>query len=322
MSTNQKITSFGSVFDATKIAPAQPMEAVPAGWYSVIVSDAEIKANDGGNGRRLALEFTVTEGGFKGRKIWDGLNIVHSNPQAQEIACQQFSAICHAIAVYQVSDASQIVNKPFQIKVDVENERWVNDDNETVEPNTPGAKKYESKNRFKGAKAGSAPATVAKPGAPAPAWSAPAKTATPAPTPPPWAATAAAPVGNATPSPAPVAEPATTVAPTPVASVASPSEKPKGKPGRKPNVNPAAKAERMFFVDLEGSEYENALPESKIADLLLKGMPVETPIVLDGETDYKTASEYKIQYTAAANVAVAPPAPVATAPGGLPPWAK
>ena len=328
MST-QKITALGMTFDATKVAPQQPMEAVPAGWYSVVITDAELKLTEGGIGRRLAIEWTITEGQFKGRKIFDGFNILHSNEQTQSIAAAQLSAVCHAIQVFQVADASQLLNKPHQIKVNIEPERWVDADNQTVEPNTPNAKKYEAKNTFKGAKAGSAPvATGAPAGAPAPAWAA-TGAAVPGSTTPPWGG--AAPAASA-PAPAPAA-------PAPAAAApASAPAKPAGKPGRKPAAKPAAaapaKPERKFYIGLDGDAYAEAWPESKVVDALSKGMPADTPIVLEGEQEYKTPAQYAVGAAPApapvaapaapvAAPAPAPAAPVAAAPaGGLPPWAK
>lgn len=324
-----KITSLGVLFDASQVAPAAPMEAVPAGWYSVIISDGEVTVNDGGQGRRIALEWSITEGPFKGRKIFDGLNIIHSNPQAQQIAAGHLSAICHAVGVFQVQDVAQLFNKPHQIKVDVEGERWVDGDNNPVEPNTPNAKRYEPKNRFKGAKAGSAPvATTGTAGSPAtpPNWAAGAGASAPVSAPPNWAANAAAPATPATP---PAAAPATPPVTPPAAAPAG--GKPKGKPGPKPKPKPAPVAERMFFVGLEGPKYEAALPESTIAAWLAQGMPADTGICLEGEDGWKTAADYGIGKAPAAAPAPAPapvtpppaavtPPPAAAPAGDVPPW--
>lgn len=319
---SQKLTSLGVVFDASQVIPAAPMEAVPAGWYSVAITDGEVTVNDGGQGRRIALEFTVLEGQYKGRKIFDGLNIVHSNPQAQQIAAGHLSAICHAVGVFQVQDVQQLFNKPFQIKVDVEGERTVDlDGNATELPKgSPNTKTYEAKNRFKGAKAGSAPvvATNGAPGAAAPAWAAsPAPAAAPAAgsgATPPWGATAAPPVA----SPAPAAAPAAVKPGKPKKATAKPAAA-------------AAKVERKFFVGLEGPTYENAVPESQIVEWLSKGMPADTGLCLEGAEEYKTAAEHGVGAApapvpaAVAPVAAAPaaaaPAPAASG-APVPPWAR
>lgn len=329
---SQKITAIGFTFDATQVAPAAPMEAVPGGWYSAVISDGEVTLTEGGSGRRLALEWTITEGQYKGRKIFDGFNIIHSNPQAQQIAAGHLSALCHATNTFQVADVSNLFNKPHQIKVDVEASRTVDSDGSDKDangnayaPGTPNTKTYDAKNRFKGAKAGSAPAApvaTGGPGAAAPAWAAkpaggaaPVAPAAPAAAgAPPWA------VGGAAAPVAPVA-----AAPVAPAAPAAGKPKPKGKP--KPA---AAVVERKFFVGIDAPEFGEALPESKVVEYFGKGMPANTPLCLEGEEGYKTAAEYGVGAAPAAPAAVAPapvaPAPVAAAAapaaGGLPPWAR
>lgn len=336
--SNQKITALGFTFDATQVAPAAPMEAVPAGWYSVIISDGEIKPTEGGAGKRLSIEWTITEGQYKGRKIFDGFNIVHSNAQAQQISAGHVSAICHATQTFQVADVSALFNKPHQIKLSVKPERWVDADNNEVPANTPNSTRYEPKNEFKGAKAGSAPASAAPTGAPgaaAPGWAAPAGGAAPAPAaapvaPPPWAAPGSAP----TPAPAPAPTPAPS--PAPAAAGGKPAGKPKGKGKPAPAAAPADN--RKFFVGIDAPEFSEALPASKVSEYFAKGMPADTPLCLEGETDWKTAADYGVATkttaphpemtgpgtgTLAAPAPTPAPAPAAPAPAGnLPPWAK
>lgn len=315
--SSQKITAFGFTFDATKVAPQQPMEAVPRGWYSVVITDGELKPTEGGNGQRIALEWTITEGQYKGRKIFDGFNIVHSNAQAQQIAAGQVSAICHATGTFQVADVSQLFNKPHQIKVDVDAERWVDADNNQVEPNTPNAKRYDPKNTFKGAKAGSAPATAAGP-APAGSAAAPA-TAAGAAANPPWAVTTAGAApgnGAVAPTPAPASA---TAAPTPAAAVPPAVGKP-AKPGKKPAkpvpaAAPPVTVERKFFVGIDGPDYAEAWPESKVREAISKGMPADTPLCLEGESDWKTATEYAVGVS---TVTAAPQTPAAVVPATTP----
>ncbi len=313
------ITALGFVFDATQVAPSVAPEALPAGWYSSAITAGEIKPNDGGTGRRAALTWTVLEGPMKGRKIFDGIQIVHSNPDTQRIGQELFSAICHAVGVYQVPDLSLFFNKPHQVKIDIEPERFVDADNNDVPPNTPGAKKYDAKNRVRGVKGGSAPVvatSAALPAAAAPSWAVDA----------PAAPAAAAPVA------APVAAPAPVVA---APAAAAPSGKPKRGPKPKPAAAPVVSS-RKFFVALDGAAYENAIPEAQIAEWLAKGMPADTGLCLEGEEDYKTAAQHGIGAQPAAPavvpVVVAPApavvaapvvaaAPAAPAPGALP-WAQ
>lgn len=213
MSNNQKFTAFQ--FDATQVAPSAPLEPVQAGFYNVAITDGEVVPTADGSGQRFKFELTILDGDCKGRKVWDGLNIANKSAQAQEIAHQQLSAICHATGTFRLTDVQELYNKPFTAKVGFEGQR--------TDPAT--GQTYEARNTFKGAKPltngaapAGAPANGAAPGGiPAPAWvkpagsapsAAPATPAAPlpaAPTQPPFpTAPAAAPSAPRPPAPAPV----------------------------------------------------------------------------------------------------------------------
>lgn len=224
-------------FDARTVAPDQgQQDPVPAGWYKVVMDKSEMKPTKDGTGQRLEMQFKIIDGQFTGRKIFEGLNLVNSNPVAQEIAYKQLSAICHAVNVLVAQDSSQLHNIPLQVKVNLK----------------PASGQYEAKNEVKaykninevvqaapvaapGAPASfapppAAPAAFAPPAAPAAAgWQPPAAPqpwqAAPAATAAPAAAPAwqppAAPVAPAMAAPAPVAAPV--AAPAAAAPVAQPA---------------------------------------------------------------------------------------------------
>jgi hypothetical protein len=178
----------GLKFDAKTVAPQGSFEPVPTDFYKLAVIDGEVSASKKG-GTILNLEFSILEGKYAGRKAFDRFNIVNENAQAQEIAQQQLSGICHAIGVLELSDVSQLFNRPFIGKLGIEAAR------------KDGDKEYPARNTFKGAKLdGEIPAASA-PSAPASAPAMPPKPAAPTPPPAP-----AAPVPP--PPPAPPAPPA------------------------------------------------------------------------------------------------------------------
>lgn len=319
MSNTQKSTTLPQVFDASQVAPQQPMEALPPGFYNVVITDGEVKPGSNGTGIRMELEWTVLDGAFKGRKVWDGLNIENASAKAQEIAQQQLSAICHSTGVIRVVDVQEFFNKPHQIKVDVEAGRFVDANNNLLDPQPPagspvpmGCKYYEPRNRFRGAKAIGTGAPAATSAGPAPSWAkAPGAAATPppaaaAPATPPWAA-----------KPGAAAAPAATT-PPPAATTAAPAagKAPAGPKGPKA----AKKAERKFHVFMPDGTVSPPKPESEVAAMLAQGMPAETMVNLEGggDDDWKPAAEMGI-------VAPAAPAPAASTPAGAPvapPWAR
>jgi hypothetical protein len=107
-------------FDASQVTPdAGVAEAIPAGWYNVMIDESEMKPTKDGNGAFLAMRFTVLDGQFVNRKVFTRLNLRNANPVAQEIAYKQLSAICHAVGVMQVADSTQLHGRPLKIKVKV-----------------------------------------------------------------------------------------------------------------------------------------------------------------------------------------------------------
>ena|ERR1700722_20284655 len=127
----------GSEFDATTVEPSKPREVISPGWYTAIVDASDVKptkkaqeaeqyGGPGAEDRLLALTFRVVEGEHKDSLIFTNLNIVNGNPQAQEIAQRELSALCHAVGKLKVKDSAELHNKPLRIKVDVEKKEGYN----------------------------------------------------------------------------------------------------------------------------------------------------------------------------------------------------
>ena len=191
-------------FDANTIAPSAPMEVIPVAWYPMTITASETKETSKKNGSMLALEFTIIDGQYKGRKFFSNLNLVNANAQAVEIAYAELSAICHATGVMVVNDSQQLHNIPMDVKVGMRK----------PDPTYPDpANEIKGYRRLEGL--GSTNAVSAPPTLP-PAAAAPAATSN-APAMP-WAA---APVEAPAPIAAPAAAPVV-AAPPPIAPPAAP----------------------------------------------------------------------------------------------------
>lgn len=104
-------------FDATQVAPAAAFDPLPSDKYVAAITASEVKPTKAGTGSYLQLEFTVLDGEYKGRKVWDRLNLNNPNAQAVSIARSQLSAICHAVKILQVRESAQLHNIPLVITV-------------------------------------------------------------------------------------------------------------------------------------------------------------------------------------------------------------
>lgn len=92
-------------FDATQVEPAEEYKALPAGEYRAVVTKIDLRENKAKTGKYLNIMLTVlgqeTDQGldprYARRIVFTKLNVVNSNPQAQNIAQRQLSSLMHSI---------------------------------------------------------------------------------------------------------------------------------------------------------------------------------------------------------------------------------
>ena len=150
-------------FDASQVAPQQSVGPLPAGTYLAHITESDVQPLKSGNGEGLKLTFEIIDGQFKGRKVWENLNIRHTSEETQRIAQSQLSALCHAVNVIKLMDTAALHFKPVRINVTVRE----------------AVGQYKASNNIKGYEAAgggiSAPATAPTPApvAETPAWPTP-----------------------------------------------------------------------------------------------------------------------------------------------------
>ena len=146
-------------FDASQVAPQASTGPLPAGTYLAHITESDVQPLKSGNGEGLKLTFEIIDGQFKGRKVWENLNIRHSNEDTQRIAQSQLSALCHAVNVIKLLDTAALHFKPVRINVTVREAQGI----------------YKASNNIKGYEAVGelvirAPAYTPPPAAETPAW--------------------------------------------------------------------------------------------------------------------------------------------------------
>ena len=94
-------------------------DPIPAGWYTVIVDESEIRTNKAGSGQYVWMSFRVIDGEFNGRKVFTRFNVVNANPQAQEIGHRELSRLTAGVGLPGFTDTQELHGKPLQIKVKV-----------------------------------------------------------------------------------------------------------------------------------------------------------------------------------------------------------
>lgn len=153
----------GQEFDVNSLPVSENnFDPLPAGWYDVNITGAELKDTKDGTGNYINVKYSVTGPTHQGRVVFGMLNLKNKNPKAEEIGRQQLGELMRACGISRVTDSDQLIGGRCAIKLTVETQEG-----------------YEPRNNVKGFKAiaGSAAPTFT----PAPAAQAPASAA------PPWA---------------------------------------------------------------------------------------------------------------------------------------
>lgn len=130
-------------FDATQVAPQGDRSVLPAGEYRGVIIDSEMKDTNSGTGKYLQLTIEVVDGQYKGRRVWDRLNLINSNSKAVEIARSTLSSICHAVGVLQPKDSGELHNIPLTVRVAVRKRQDNGEDTNEVKGYKPLTKKSE-----------------------------------------------------------------------------------------------------------------------------------------------------------------------------------
>lgn len=84
-------------FDTKQVpdeAGQQAYELIPAGTYQLMVKDSAWK--DGKDGKRLVMQYLITEGDYRGRVLFEGFNIKSASSDAVRIAKRMFKKVMNA----------------------------------------------------------------------------------------------------------------------------------------------------------------------------------------------------------------------------------
>lgn len=183
----------------------QSFDLLPAGDYVGQIIESDVTSTASG-GTMLKLTWELINDGYRGRRVWQNINLRNASSKAQEIGQKEYTALKTACGVHNTpSDSAVFHGKPVGLELKIEkssNPRYPDDKN-AVKRLFNAMDFGTRKSTTKAAPAAPAGPAVtpawAKPAAPAaqeqaqdPAQAAQAPTQAPAPQPPPAAAPAAA----------------------------------------------------------------------------------------------------------------------------------
>ncbi len=104
-------------FNAHEVEPNEAFEPLPTGRYVCLISKSEFKPTKAGDGNYHELELDVIDGQFKGRKLWDRLNLDNPNATAVKIARSTLSSIFRAVGVMLPRDSGELHDRPLEVTV-------------------------------------------------------------------------------------------------------------------------------------------------------------------------------------------------------------
>lgn len=101
------------LFDATERDPNPKFEPIPKGIYKVVLKDWDKKETRQKTGEYLSLTFEILEGEYKGRSLWENLNLWNKSKMAVDIAEQALTQICHSVGQLKIRSYNDLLNRPL-----------------------------------------------------------------------------------------------------------------------------------------------------------------------------------------------------------------
>jgi hypothetical protein len=165
------------------IQPSAPriFEPLPAGTYTAIVSGDKPTTTTVGD-TAVIMEYTIIDGEYNNRKIWDFITIGHSDPKWAGVALGNLKALASACGILEPTSTDELQDIPFQLILGVK-KKTKGDRIGELEQSVQG---YKSLGDI-AAKPGRLPTPPAPATVRAPSPAAPAPTGRAAPAPAPWA---------------------------------------------------------------------------------------------------------------------------------------
>lgn len=102
-------------------------DALPKDRYPMQVIESEVKptkkakeAKDPSLGQLAVFKWEVIAGEYKGRTVYNQINIVNENPQAVEIGNKELTSMCKALGLEGMEDTEETHGIPCYVELGVE----------------------------------------------------------------------------------------------------------------------------------------------------------------------------------------------------------
>jgi hypothetical protein len=120
------------MFDFTNDEATGSFDPIPAGKYSVVVDDAEVKTTRTG-GEYIALRFKVKGGQYDNRGFYENFNIKNASEKAQQVGRGRLKSVLIAAGIpeekMKFSDVTNLCGLELGVSVAVKKEKGYEDKN-------------------------------------------------------------------------------------------------------------------------------------------------------------------------------------------------
>ena len=115
-------------FNADDHDTSDNFQPIPAGLYKMMIESSEVVSNKAKTGEILKLTFSILEGKFTGKKLFENINISNPNAQCVEIGLKALAQIGKAVKIPRPSDSAQLHNLPLMGRVAVVKDTYTGPD--------------------------------------------------------------------------------------------------------------------------------------------------------------------------------------------------
>jgi hypothetical protein len=118
------MADLGTLENWDHVEAQQPLEALPAGAYTLVIVESDAAMVESAQGRRISVTYEVVGGPYDGRKSWDRFDIdrtANTKNGERMIDLSRFKTLCEAVGLQgSPRDTSQLHAIPFQASARVE----------------------------------------------------------------------------------------------------------------------------------------------------------------------------------------------------------
>ena len=120
----EQTTMLNEAFDPAKEEGTPARHLLPPGKYKAEVVSAHIAGTKNGKGQMLNLQYSITEGEYEKRIVFDHIIVQHESVDAQRFGRQKVKDLCDATGITDpVTDVEVFLYKPVVITLGIEKDR-------------------------------------------------------------------------------------------------------------------------------------------------------------------------------------------------------